>query len=232
MLLGQFTVGWYNDYLDRDRDRAAGRRDKPIALGYVSTRDIKFVAIPSFIASILLGFAYGRSAGVVYHVAMASALLYDYRLKRTIFSIVCLLVSFGLLPVVVGLGGRPPYVPALWMIIASALLGGCVHFLNVIPDFKDDKKTGVKGFVHYFSYRHALLMGALLLVGSVTAVAAGIGDVLNVFSILTLGAMAIEIMIFLFHYVKRDLVSAFKVSKIMTLLTIIILLCGAPYMQR
>ena len=27
VLLGQFTVGWYNDYLDRDRDKAAGRRD-------------------------------------------------------------------------------------------------------------------------------------------------------------------------------------------------------------
>ncbi|MDQ3537656.1 MAG: hypothetical protein M3415_02480, partial [Actinomycetota bacterium] len=33
VLAGQLSVGWLNDFLDADRDRVAGRVDKPIAAG-------------------------------------------------------------------------------------------------------------------------------------------------------------------------------------------------------
>ena len=33
VLAGQLSVGWSNDLVDRTRDRAAGRRDKPLATG-------------------------------------------------------------------------------------------------------------------------------------------------------------------------------------------------------
>ena len=36
VLAGQLSVGWSNDYLDRERDRAAGRTDKPVAAGELS----------------------------------------------------------------------------------------------------------------------------------------------------------------------------------------------------
>ena len=39
VLSGQFSVGWSNDYLDRDRDHLAGRVDKPIVSGGVSALD-------------------------------------------------------------------------------------------------------------------------------------------------------------------------------------------------
>ncbi|MET0590083.1 MAG: hypothetical protein ABWZ77_02810, partial [Naasia sp.] len=31
MALDQLSVGWSNDWIDADRDRRAGRRDKPVA---------------------------------------------------------------------------------------------------------------------------------------------------------------------------------------------------------
>jgi 4-hydroxybenzoate polyprenyltransferase len=38
VLAGQLSIGWCNDLVDRDRDRAAGRDDKPIVTGAVSAR--------------------------------------------------------------------------------------------------------------------------------------------------------------------------------------------------
>src|SRR5690348_2325672 len=36
----QLAVGWVNDWLDADRDRRAGRRDKPVAAGEISSRTV------------------------------------------------------------------------------------------------------------------------------------------------------------------------------------------------
>ena len=38
VLTGQLSIGWCNDLLDLGRDRAAGRTDKPLALGQVPPR--------------------------------------------------------------------------------------------------------------------------------------------------------------------------------------------------
>ena len=32
VLAGQFTIGWVNDVVDRERDRSSGRQDKPVAI--------------------------------------------------------------------------------------------------------------------------------------------------------------------------------------------------------
>ena len=37
VLAGQASIGWSNDWLDADRDRAVGRLDKPVVQGAVST---------------------------------------------------------------------------------------------------------------------------------------------------------------------------------------------------
>ena len=38
VLAGQLSIGWLNDVLDAERDRTAGRADKPVAAGAVSRR--------------------------------------------------------------------------------------------------------------------------------------------------------------------------------------------------
>jgi len=230
VLFGQFTVGWLNDYLDRDRDRIAGRKDKPVAQGLISPNTILALIIPSFVLSIGLGFTFGVAAGWVYVVAMVSALLYDLYLKRTPLSILSLIVSFGLLPVFVALGSPIARWPHVWMIVACALLGATIHFLNVIPDFEDDKKTGVKGFVHYFSYNDALLIGALLLVVSVGSVLFGIYGEMQVLGWLLMGLFAAACVWFFILFTRRDIQKAFRVSNILTLLTVLVILSAARFM--
>jgi len=230
VLLGQFIVGWLNDYLDRDRDRIAGRTDKPIAMGLISPRTILLLMIPSFVLSIALGFTFGTRAGWVYVIAMVSALLYDLYLKRTALSILSLIVSFGLLPVFVALGSPMARYPAGWMIAAAALLGATIHFLNVIPDFADDKKTGVKGFVHYFSYERALLIGVLLLIVSVGSVIYGIHGNMQIVGWGLIGIFAAVCVRFFGQYGHGDIKKAFASSKLLTLLNIIVLLFAAQYM--
>jgi len=230
VLLGQFTVGWLNDYLDRDRDRIAGRQDKPIARGLISPTTILWFMIPSFVVSIALGFAFGVQAGWVYVIAMVSALLYDLYLKRTPFSIVSLIVSFGLLPVFVALGSPLARYPATWMIVAAALLGATIHFLNVIPDFEDDKKTGVKGFVHYFSYEHALMIGVLLLAASVGAVAYGVHGQMQAIGWVLMGVFTAIFAHFLSIYARGDTKRTFASSKLLTLLNVVILLFATQFM--
>ena len=39
-ITGQLTIGWVNDVVDRDRDRRADRRDKPVALGWIEPRTV------------------------------------------------------------------------------------------------------------------------------------------------------------------------------------------------
>ncbi len=160
VLLGQFPVGWINDYLDLENDKAAGRKDKPLATGQIKPRTVLVLASISLTMSVILGFLYNPMAGLVNVVALTSALLYDIKLKGTVFSIVTYIVSFSLLPVFVSLGLDDPKFPGLWIVIAFAFLGTGVHFLNVIPDFIDDAKTGVKGLVHYFSKPTALYLSA------------------------------------------------------------------------
>ncbi len=230
VLLGQFSIGWLNDYLDRERDALVGRRDKPVALGLVSEQLLTVCVIVSFAASITLGFTFGTRAGVVYLIAMLSALLYDIYLKFTVGSIISLIVSFGLLPVFVSLGSPSARYPHAWMIVAAAFLGATIHFLNVIPDFDDDAKTGVKGFVHYFSYRHALLLGGILLIYSVAAVGWGIRDIADIFSWVTVVVFALLGGWFMRQYMKGNIKSAFNASKLLTLANIAVLFSVSRYM--
>src|ERR671911_2168071 len=45
VLAGPLCVGWTNDLVDRDRDRAVGRLDKPLALDLVSAPAVRAPAV-------------------------------------------------------------------------------------------------------------------------------------------------------------------------------------------
>jgi 4-hydroxybenzoate polyprenyltransferase len=146
--LTQLSVGWVNDWLDADRDRVAGRRDKPVASGAASRRTVGFAGLIASVLIPLSGVPFGAPAIVCITLVGVFALLYDWPLKSTALSIVPYLVAFGLLPafVVVALPGHPA--PPWWLVGAGALLGGGAHFANVLPDLADDAATGVRGLPH------------------------------------------------------------------------------------
>lgn len=162
----QLSVGWVNDWLDADRDRTAGRRDKPVASGAVSRRTVGIAGLLASLAIPFLGLPFGAAATVCITLVGVFALLYDWPLKSTPLSIVPYLVAFGLLPafVILALPGSPA--PPAWLVAAGALLGGGAHFANVLPDLADDAATGVRGLPHRIGAAGSTVAAALLLLAA------------------------------------------------------------------
>ena len=163
--VGQASVGWSNDYLDRDRDRASGRSDKPLVSGEVGERALLIGAVIAFPLSIGLSVPLGPVEAAVMLVAVASAWAYNAFLKSSPLSFLPYTVSFGLAPVYIWLatsGDLPPW----WIVLATALLGTAAHFLNVIPDLDSDRATRVRGLPHTLGLKGSLYLacGALYLV--------------------------------------------------------------------
>ncbi|GAA1598151.1 4-hydroxybenzoate polyprenyltransferase [Actinoplanes couchii] len=169
----QLAVGWVNDRLDADRDRASGRRDKPITSGAIPARAVGVAGVLAALAVPLLALPLGLPATVAISVALGSALLYDWPLKNTAFSVVPYLISFGLLPafVVLALPAHPA--PPVWLVAAGALLGGGAHFANVLPDLADDAATGVRGLPHRIGSAGSQLAAAALLLGATVTLVLG-----------------------------------------------------------
>lgn len=162
----QLAVGWVNDWLDAARDRRAGRTDKPVAAGAISGRTVGRAGLAATLAVPLASLPLGPLPATLISVATLVALLYDWPLKSTVFSVVPYLVSFGLLPafVVTALPGHPA--PPAWLVVAAALLGGGAHFANVLPDLADDAATGVRGLPHRLGPAGSALAAATLLLGA------------------------------------------------------------------
>jgi len=163
ILTGQLSVGWFNDYLDAERDRAVNRQDKPIATGVVSRDAVRTATAVAAILCVPFSLASGLAAGTTHLVAVASAWSYNLWLKSTPLSVLPYAISFGLLPafVIQGLPGHPT--PAAWLVIAGALLGCGAHFANVLPDLDADAATGVRGLPHRLGPAGSRLAAAALL---------------------------------------------------------------------
>jgi heme o synthase len=144
-VVGQASIGWANDYVDAWRDRAAGRRDKPVAAAQISDRVVGGCAAGALVADVPLSLALGWRAGASHLVAVGWAWLYDLRLKETPASWLPFAVSFGLVPVVVAtaLPGSP--LPQATLVAAGSCCGIAAHFANTIGDAADDALTGVRG---------------------------------------------------------------------------------------
>jgi len=167
----QLSVGWVNDWLDADRDRLAGRGDKPVAVGAVSRRTVGIAGLIASLAIPLLGLPFGPAATGCITLVGIFALLYDWPLKSTLLSVLPYLVAFGLLPafVVISLPGHPW--PPAWLVAAGSLLGGGAHFANVLPDLADDAATGVHGLPHRIGATGSTIAAAgLLLAATLTLV--------------------------------------------------------------
>jgi heme o synthase len=148
VLASQLAVGWTNDWLDAERDRAVGRTDKPLASGAVSRRAVGVAGLVAAVATPLLGLASGLPAAAAGTAALVSALLYNSPLKFTPASVVPYAFSFAALPAFVILALPDAPRPPLWIVTAGGLLGAGAHFANVLPDLDDDARTGVRGLPH------------------------------------------------------------------------------------
>ncbi len=175
-LFDQASVGLSNDWIDADRDREVGRRDKPVALGLVSSRLVRDSAFAAAVLSLLLTVPLGPLATAAHLVFIASAWTYNAALKNTPFSVLPYIVSFGLLPMVVTLARDPSAFAAPWALGVGALLGIAAHFANVLPDLADDARTGIAGLPHRIGRRASgVVIWAVLAIAGLLAFLGPVG---------------------------------------------------------
>ncbi len=178
MAFNQLSIGLSNDWIDAARDRAAGRTDKPVARDEVTVAVVRAAACASAGLSIALSATLGPPFFVAHLVALAGGWAYNAGLKRTPFSVMPYVVSFGLLPALATLALPAPTPPAWWAVAAGALLGVAAHVANVLPDLDDDAATGVRGLPHRLGRVGATLLAAAALVGAALALAIGLATTL------------------------------------------------------
>lgn len=172
VLAGQLTIGWGNDLLDAQRDRAVRRQDKPLATGEVAPAVVRRALLAAGAACVVLSLLAGWRSGAVHLLAgVAAGHAYNLGLKATVWSWLPYAVAFGTLPAVVTLAGRTPALPPAWMAATAALLGLAAHLLNVLPDLAADRATGVRGLPHRLGATASRVVATVLLVaGSAVAV--------------------------------------------------------------
>ena len=171
VLCGQLSVGWANDYFDRDRDLAAGRTKKPIVSGAIGARTVRNAAVVALVLALPLSLASGPAAAGVHVAALALAHAYNLWLKSTVASVVPYALAFAMLPVFVTLGlPANAHVPAPWIIAAAGLIGAAAHFTQVLPDLGSDAGVGVRGLPQRLGMGGSVAAAAgLLVVGALTA---------------------------------------------------------------
>lgn len=231
ILFGQFCIGWTNDYLDRYRDRAAGRANKPIVSGAVSASTIRYLAIAALITTLLLSLMYSIPATYVYIIALGSALLYNFRLKNSVLSPLSYVVSFGLLPIYVALGSAQPFIPNMWIVVALALWGVGVHIQNVIPDFAHDAKTGIKGAANYLSTYNATALTGIALTLSVCALGALYIMQAPTYIWVIVAMYVIGTIVFSILLLTRKMPLAYNASIFMTAIVSLLIMLSGPYMM-
>lgn len=166
VLVGQLSIGWGNDYLDAERDRAAGRSDKPVAAGDVGPRVAGIAAGLSALAAIGLSLLLGVPGAVAALTVVGCGWAYNAGVKATVWSWLPYAIAFGTLPAVATLSATPPRWPAPWALAAGALLGVAAHLANVLPDLGEDAATGVRGLPHRLGARATAIGGAVLLLAA------------------------------------------------------------------
>jgi 4-hydroxybenzoate polyprenyltransferase len=163
VLAGQTSIGWSNDWLDAERDRAVARSDKPVVQGAVRPTTLRAAALVSAAVAVVVSLLLGAVPGVLLLVLVASGWAYNAGLKRTAASVLPYVTGFGALPA--GVVAAAPGTPTApwWLVAAGGALGAAAHFANVAPDLEDDLATGVRGLPHRLGARASAVVGALLL---------------------------------------------------------------------
>jgi 4-hydroxybenzoate polyprenyltransferase len=162
VLLGQLSIGWCNDWVDAPRDRAVGRRDKPVVQGVVPVRLLGVCAVVALGGCVAASLGLGVRPGLVHLVGVGSGWAYDLLLKPTVASPLPYAVAFGSLPAVATLAADQPHWPAAGVVAGGALLGTAAHFANTVGDVDDDAATGVRGLPQRLGPVASLRVSAVL----------------------------------------------------------------------
>jgi len=163
VLAGQFSVGLSNDWIDRHRDRDAGRTDKPLVTGRLLDATVLRAAVASLLVCAVLSLGLGPPAAATHLLAVSLGWAYNLDLKFRLTSVLPYAGAFGLLPLIVGLAAGDEVTTPAWLMAAAACLGAGAHFAQVLPDLVADAEQGVEGLPQRLGPRWSLIAAAILL---------------------------------------------------------------------
>lgn len=179
VLAGQLVIGWVNDLVDVDRDRAGGRSDKPLVHpGPLTPEIVVWAARTAAVVAVVASLAVGLLAGALHLVAVGAGLVYDRWLKATPASALPYAVAFGLLPVFTVAARPDDAVAATWAVVAGACFGVGVHLANALPDLEVDEVARVRGLPQRLGRRRSLAAALVVLLGGCLATLVG-GDLVG-----------------------------------------------------
>jgi 4-hydroxybenzoate polyprenyltransferase len=158
---GQLSIGWSNDLIDRDRDVAAHRSDKPLVTSRLTAGDLRTACTMAVLLTAPLSLALGWLPGLLHLSAVAAGWLYNYRLKSSLLSVLPYLYAFGSLPVIATTALDESRLPPAPIVLAAALIGAAAHYANVLPDIADDLAAGVRGLPQLAGVRGATTVAGI-----------------------------------------------------------------------
>jgi 4-hydroxybenzoate polyprenyltransferase len=157
ILFQQFSVGLSNDWLDYDRDKIVGRKDKPTVRFEVSAKLVRNASLVSAVIALVVATSLGWQVLLTMVAMLLVGWSYNLGLKSNALSALPYAVGFGLVPIYVTLSLSTPQLPLWWVMLAAALLGVAGHFANALPDLIDDRVTGVRALPHILGQRVSAL---------------------------------------------------------------------------
>ena len=162
ILAGQFFVGWSNDLIDYPLDLAASRKTKPLVAGLISPRALRRGIALALIFAIVLSLLgpLGIRGTAVHALGLLSATLYNTSLKKTIFSVIPFMISFGAMPWAIYISeGKSP---TLWLCLGFVIFASAFHFLNVVKDLEWDLKQGINGLPQRLGRNKSIAIATVL----------------------------------------------------------------------
>ncbi len=170
VLGSQIATGALNDWVDHQRDRVA-RPEKPIPAGQIGRGTALGIAIAGVLLQLGASLPLGPVAMLLGVAALASAVVYDLGLSRTVLSPLPYLVSFGLLPLWVAAGvdvAPERMLPAVPLVAPFAV---AAHLANTLRDWEADAMHGSGSLAQVLGRRRSRLLALVLGLGVGAAVA-------------------------------------------------------------
>jgi 4-hydroxybenzoate polyprenyltransferase len=154
----QVFTGATNDLVDRDRDAASRRSDKPLAAGRLSPNAAAWIASAGLAVQLAASLRLGPLPLLLGAVAVGSAAVYNLVLSRTPLSPLPYLVSFAVLPlwIATGTGVEPQRVAAA--VLLAPPFAAAAHLANTVRDFEADAAGGSRSLAQVLGRRRAHLV--------------------------------------------------------------------------
>lgn len=157
ILFQQFSVGLSNDWLDYERDKTVGRKDKPTVRFEVSAKLVRNASLVSAVIALVVATILGWEVLLTMVAMLVVGWSYNLGLKSNGLSALPYAVGFGIVPIFVTISLSTPQLPMWWVMLAAGLLGVAAHFANALPDLIDDRETGVRALPHILGQRISAL---------------------------------------------------------------------------